>query len=254
MSHRPTSLFSCAVALALACSSSAPTVKLRFEPPKADQTDVAVGEEVSYRIRLIGESKVDWDAVRIVSSCDCVTAEVAAAPDEATAEIQVTIHGTKAERIEAHVEARQKASDAKPATGAGPVEPLANHAIDLAITRRPFVTPREVELKQAKDARFELVVGQAFAPDAKLPGSILKDLDVAKLDAKKIELVDMVDDPVARTEDDQIVRTRLVFAVVAVDPKAAFETTIPIEFGEPPVKREVKVRWRGAKPAADGGH
>jgi len=209
---------------------------VRFDPKKSEELDIAVGEEKSFEIELVGEGPVPWNEVRISTTCECLTAEYAGKPTETRAKVRVTIHGIEEEDIEGGVTA-EEVKDGKERT-------LDEHLVNLAIRRKPFVMPREVAIEPTAEGRFEIVVGQAFKPDATLPDTIL--VDVGGFDAAKVELIDMADET-KRDLKNALMLTRLVFVVVAEDRKAPFETKVDVEFGAPPVKATVKVRWPGLK-------
>ncbi len=208
--------------------------QLHFDPAKSDHLDVAVGETLVSKVGLVADGAVDWDDVRILSTCECLSGEFISEAVAGRAEIQLTIFGLEQEDIDGALLAEN-----------GKREQLAEHVARIAIRRLPFVAPRELTLRPTPSADFELVVGQAFKPDSKLPDSILVNFDTATLDATKIVLADYANEPVEHREKDWILRTKLTFTVTAADRSLPFETTIPVEFGEPPVKRVVKVHWLG---------
>jgi hypothetical protein len=252
MSDRPFRLAACGflLAAASACGNctgtqtappgpkapAAGTTTLHFDPAKSEHLDVAVGEEQTFEIELGGEAPVSWNEIRLSTTCECLTAEYLGKPTETRAKILVTIQGLEEEDIEGGVTA-EEVKDGKERL-------LDEHLANLAIRRKPFVMPREVTIEPTAEGRFEIVVGQAFKPDAKLPDTILA--DVGGFDAAKIELIDMTDET-KRDLKNSVMLTRLVFVVVAEDRKAPFETKVDLEFGEPAVKRTVKVRWPGLK-------
>jgi hypothetical protein len=209
-----------------------------FVPPESEFTDVAVGESIVREIELRSLREVDWSVPRLYSTCECLSAEYAGAPAGSAVKVRVTVHGTEPETIEGGVGITDRNG-----------EKLVEHLATIAIRRVPFTEPRVIELSPSAGTQFELVLGQAFALDADLPPTILDEIDVDKLDRTKIELVDMQDVPKAPwpvvSPKSWLLATRLVFAVVATDLKAPFDTTIPVRFGVPVVERVITVRWPG---------
>lgn len=250
MSDRPFRLAACGflLATASACGNctgpqatppgpkapAATGTSVRFEPAESKYHDVAVGEEITFDVGLVGEAPIPWNDVRLSTTCECLSAEFAGKPSEKRALIRVTIHGIEEEDIAGGVQL-EEVKDGKERL-------LHEHIVDLAIRRKPFVMPREVVIEVTPEGRFEILVGQAFRPDAELPGSIL--VDVGGWDGTKVEMIDGPEET-QRDLKNTLMTTRLVFIVVAEDRKAPFETKVDLEFGEPPIKRTVKVRWPG---------
>jgi hypothetical protein len=217
---------------------AAPTSKVHFEPAKLDHTDVAVGETVTDHLTLVADEPTNWDKLRLVTQCDCVTAEFVGEPRPLRAEVLVTVVGVQVEDVEPDV--LLQPLDHK--------TDLASARVNVKITRKPFVTPRELKLDAKSADRFELVIGQAFEKTTeKTPDSLLVDLNTSKLDQKKIDLLDMGTDEHETTEKDVIVRTKLTFFVQKDARGAPFDTEIPVEFGQPPVKKAVLVHWPATK-------
>ena len=227
-------------------SSSAKTTDplLRFAPPESEILDVAVGEYVTREIELIATAPVDWNGISVATTCECLSAEYVGKPTATSAKVRMTVNGLQPEDVDAGVDVEiigekdpQKAR-------------LASHSCHLAIRRIPFTAPREVDITPSAEGRFELVVGQAFPLDAKLPESVLDDLSGDRLDTTKIDLILMEDEktswPIGNPKS-WVLTTRLTFVVTAEDRTQPFETTIPVKFGLPVIEREVKVRWPGLK-------
>jgi hypothetical protein len=211
--------------------------KVRFEPAKSEHLDVAVGEEVTFDLELVGEAPVPWNDVRLSTTCDCLSVEYLGKPSEKRAKVRVTIHGIEEESIEGGITAEVMKD--------GKEQLLHEHLANLAIRRKPFLMPSDVVIEPTAEGRFDLLLGQAFKPDATLPDSLLQ--DVGGFDGDKIEPIDMVDLEPKRDLKNTLLTTRIVFVVIAADRKAPFETKVDVEFGAPPVKRTVKVRWPGLK-------
>ena len=222
-------------------AAPAPLPKLRFVPEKSEHLDLAVGERRSFDLELVADGEVDWSALRVSTTCECLSAEFAGKAVAGKAPIRVTLHGLEPEDIDGGVVIE----------GPGHVR-IVEHIARIAIRRGPFTDPREVAIAPTSEGRFELTVGQSFPLDAKLPDSILVDLSTDQLDTTKIDLIDMEDgkEHWPKHEPKSVVlTTKLAFVVVAEDKSLPFETTIPVEFGEPAVKRSVKVRWPGLPKA-----
>ncbi len=221
----------------------APLPKLRFVPEKSEHLDLVVGEQRSFLLELVGEGEVDWSVLRVSTTCECLSAQFEGKAVGGKAAIRVTLHGLEPEDIDGGVVIE----------GPGHVR-IVEHIARIAIRRGPFTDPREVEVAPTREGRFDLTVGQSFKLDATLPDSILVDLSTDQIDTTKIDLLDMVDGKEHWPKHDPksvVLTTRLSFVVVAEDKTLPFETTVPVEFGEPAVKRVVKVRWPGLPK---GGH
>lgn len=219
----------------------APHPKLRFVPEKSEHLDLAVGERRSFDLELVADGEVDWSALRVSTTCECMSAEFVGKAVDGKVPIRVTLHGLEPEDIDGGVVIE----------GPGRVR-IVEHIARIAIRRGPFVDPPEVAIAPTPEGRFELKVGQAFKLDAELPDSILVDFSIDQIDATKIEFLDMVDGKEYWPSHDPksvVLTTTLSFVVVAADPSLPFETTLPVEFGEPAVKRVVKVRWPGLPKA-----
>ncbi len=219
----------------------APDTKWHFVPEKSENLDLRVGERQTFLIEVVGEGEIDWKSVRLSTTCECLSAEFIGKANGNRATVRVTLHGLEEEDIDGGVVLE----------GADHVR-LAEHLARIAIRRGPFTDPREVDIAPTPEGRFELTVGQSFKLDAKLPDSILVDLSIDALDATKIELLEMEDGKAnwpTQAPKSVVLTTRLSFVVVAQDKSLPFETTIPVEFGEPAVKRVVKVRWPGLPKA-----
>jgi hypothetical protein len=206
---------------------------LRFAPAQRDCLDLAVGEKHAARIALVSDQPVDWKGVVLASSCDCLTADYVGTPEPSRAEIEMTWFGEKVEDVDGSIYAENPRH-----------ETLAEFRSRVVVARIPFVQPREVAIERRRDPTFEFVVGQAFPAGAELPGSILADLDIDAIDETRVVLEDF-EDETERHESDVILRTRIRFAVVEEALAKPFETEIPVEFGQPPVKRKVRARWPG---------
>jgi hypothetical protein len=211
-----------------------PSAPIHFEPAQQEKLELAVGETLVERVLLLAEAPADLREVTLVASCECLAARFAAPPTATRGEVEVSYFGVKREEIDGVIYAE----------GAGH-KTLAEFLRPLSIRRRPFVQPREIAIEKSPEGRFELVVGQAFAPDAKLPESLVSELDPDQLDETKIALLDFDDLDRERTDEDVILRSCLKFMVVDEARAKPFETTIPIAFGVPPERRNVKVRWPG---------
>lgn len=211
-------------------------------PAESEILDVGVGENVTRELELVAHADVDWATLSLFTSCDCLSAEYVGAPEPRRARVRMTVNGIEPEDVTGGVVGVQDDADGK--------KTLAEHLTHVAIRRVPFVAPRVVDVAPAAQPQFDLVVGQAFALDAELPASILVDLSIDAIDGSRIELLDMADEklmwPVGNPKS-WVLQTRLTFAVVAKDLAPPFTTSIPVEWGEPPVKRAIEVRWPGRK-------
>lgn len=248
--HRPILGAACAFVAAFACNAgehAPPPPKLRFDPAESEHLDVAVGEEVSFPIALVAEGGFDWSSIRVATTCECLSAVVTGQAKDGRVPVEVTIHGHQPEDIHGGITA-QDARDPQKAM-------LAEHVARLAIRRAPFTAPRAVAIAPAAEPRFDLVLGQAFPLGAELPPTIL--VDVSGFDETRLQLIDLADEsaPLPKLAPKSVLlTTRLTFLVVAEDLASPFEVEIPVEFGEPPVKRRVKARWPGRKGGEAGGH
>jgi len=207
---------------------------IRFEPATRDELKLAVGETLTERVVLLAEAPRDLRDVTLLASCECLAARFVEPPRATRGEVEVTWFGVTRESVDGVIFAE------------GPKhETLAEFLRPVTIERRAFVQPREVQIEKSAEGRFEIVVGQAFARDAKLPDSLIQELDASKLDETKIVLLDFDDVDPDHTDEDVILRSRLSFMVAEEARAKPFETEVPIEFGVPPERRNVKVRWPG---------
>jgi hypothetical protein len=207
---------------------------LRFEPATRAYRDVGVGETLTERIALVSEQPVEWGDVLLVSSCDCLLAEYVGTPTPTRAEVEISVVGLTTESIDGEVRAETPQR----------VE-LALFRAPIDIARRAFVEPREVRPDPGSEGRVEFVVGQAFARDAKLPEEFVRELDPGAFDETKLVLSDFDDTERETTDTDVILRARIECTVVDEARPTPFQTEVPIEFGEPPQQRRVKIHWPG---------
>ena len=229
---------------AVATATPATEPLLRFIPPESEILDVAVGEYVIREIELIATGPVDWNGISVATTCECLSAEYVGKPTATSAKVRMTVNGLEPEdeigSVDVEIIGEKDPQKAR----------LASHSSHVAIRRIPFTAPRVIDITPSTDGRFELVVGQAFPLDAKLPESVLDDLSGDRLDTTKIDLILMEDEksswPIGKPKS-WVLTTRLTFVVTAEDRTQPFETTIPVKFGVPVIEREVKVRWPGLK-------
>src|SRR5262249_31421306 len=110
------------------------------------------------------------------------------------------------------------------------------------VTRRiPFVMPRSIVLEKGGSGRFELVIGQSFARDAKPPISIFRDVHC---DDAMLNLEDVKDDEPTTIEGYPLCRTKIPFDVQESARASPFKTTVKLEFGVPSVEKTVDDEWK----------
>ena len=215
-----------------AVASAAP--KIHFEPAQLDHRDMAVGEVLVERVALVSDAPIEWDPLALAEHCDCMTAAFIGTPTPTRAEVDITIHADKVEEIDGMVDYE------------GPKhELLARFDCPIRSERKPFTSPREILLGKGASPRFTLTVGQAFAPDAKRPDSLLDELDVDALDAANLTLLTMGADEAVTTEAGVLVTIAFEFEIAEAARGKPLETELPIGFGDPPIKRKVRVKWAG---------
>jgi hypothetical protein len=219
---------------------------LRFDPEKEDHSDLAVGETVVERIALRSKTPSDWKSIELATSCDCLDARFVDTSDPKRAVVELKFHSDKVEEIDGVVYARgggakdeTKEKDVIAKDGHGEIQAI--YTATIVARRVPFVTPRSVVLEKGGSGRFDLVVGQAFAKDAKPPVAI--DADV-HCDEAKLALVDYKPVDGDFTEEHTLLRTRVTLELQEAARAAAFTTKVTLKFGVPAVERTVEVQWK----------
>ena len=208
---------------------------LRFEPAKGDHTDLAVGETVVERIALVADAPMDWNALELVTGCDCMSARFVDKADPRRAWVEVEYHGDKVEDVDGLLLARD---DDK--------RDLARYEAPIVVKRKPFVQPRRVVLEAGGSPRFEIVLGQAFARGATPPDFLLDDVKIG--DESLVALVDAPKDETERTPDHEtlILRSRLAFEPNEAARARPGSVKITVRFGAPVVERVVEASWPGS--------
>lgn len=215
-------------------------MKLRFDPEKADHSDLAVFETVVERIALRSDTPVDWPTIMVESSCECLSARFVETADPKRAVVELTFNSDKLEDIDGVVRARLvKPREEIEKSGLG--ELLAEYTAKVVTRRIPYVMPRSIVLEKGGSGRFDLIVGQAFARDAKPPDSIFRNVHC---DEAKLSLVDCPDFQPLSTETQTLLRTTITLELAEAARASPFTTKVKLEFGVPPVEKTVEVEWR----------
>jgi hypothetical protein len=203
---------------------------LHFEPATGDHSDLAVFETAVDRVALIAAAPVDWKTVELVVHCECMTARYVGTPTPTRAEVEITFHTEKIEKIEASI----WAEDAKR-------EKLAEYSAPVDARRRPFVEPRKVTLEKGGSGRVEFHLGQAFDLKAKPPVSVLDDVTY------DTERWSPIDYPVQETMTDehQLRECTAIFELNESARASPSTSKFVFRFGVPPVERTVEVFWPG---------
>ena len=221
-------------------AAGAATAHLRFDPEKADHSDLAVFETVVERIALRSDAPVDWPKVMVESSCECLSARFVDTSDPKRAVVELTFNSDKLEDIDGIVRARLvKPREEIEKSGLG--ELLAEYTAKVVTRRIPFVVPRSIVLEKGGSGRFDVIVGQAFALDAKPPETIFKNVHY---DEDRLSLVDCPDFQPLTTETQRLLRTTVTLELVESARASPFKTKVKLEFGVPSVEKSVDVEWK----------
>lgn len=209
-------------------SAAAPArLALAFVPEFLDATDVAVAEERRYRVRITVSGEGELPAARLVSSCDCLSAEFATPLTREGGEVDVIVKGSKPEDIDGVVTLEDAGR-----------QRLAELVCTIRLTRKTFVFPREIVLPPGETS-FQVAVLHAFAP---------RDTQA------EIELEDTVFgecflpvgfDPVEELTLDSLVKgVQLSFELADPAATAPIQETIRILMAEPAGEFEIKISRR----------
>lgn len=219
--------------------------KLRFVPDKAARSVVALGEAVVEKIALQSETPVDWRTIEVDSSCDCLLARFVETSDPKKAVVELTFYSDKLEDVDREdidrmVYARLvRSKEEVEKSGLGDL--LASYAANVVWKCIPYVMPRSIVLEKGGSGEFDVLVGQAFARDAKTPVSIFRAYHV---DETKFDLRDEPKELPVESEKLKLLRTQIPFVLIESARASPFKSTVKIEFGEPPVEKSVVVEWR----------
>jgi hypothetical protein len=211
------------------------TAPIRFEPAKGDHSDLAVGETMVERIALVADASVDWNALELLTGCDCMSARFVDKTDARRAWVEVEYHGDKVEEVDGLLLARD-----------GKKRDVARYEAPVVIRRKPFVQPRRVVLEAGGTPRFEIVIGQAFARGEKLPDFLLEEIKFS--DDSKIAMVDAPTDETVQTPSDGtvVMLCRLPFEPNEAARARQGSVKITVRFGAPVVERVVEASWPGS--------
>ena len=198
---------------------------IRFAKEEADLRDVALGEIREYELALHYPEQATPPQWILVSSCDCLSARFVKKPTKTGAIVKIRVDGIRIEDIDGVISLE---NDER--------EVLAEHVVKIRITRKPFVSPRTVNLV-GTGVEFEVTVGYAFENDAEQKSFEIEDLIY---DDSRVELVDWIDDQQLELEY-HLKAMKFPMQVIGDEP---YEGKIEVVLLEPRAKFSVPVKWR----------